>query len=77
MEAASSLPMEEALDILKAMTSSEKNFVCSYLGTLIAIDGEINNRERLLWSLISYHCSFPTMSIAEAEQYFLAQMNSI
>ena len=65
---AESMELDEALSVISAMTPEEKRFVCSFLGTMCAIDGNVDKKEGLLWSLISARCSFPTMSIAEAGQ---------
>lgn len=48
------------------MTSTEKDFVCSALGTMIAIDGEVNPKEMLLWRIITERCGFPEMNLMEA-----------
>lgn len=56
----------EAIATVAGLTPYEKRYVCAYLGTIIAADGEIKDVEMSLWSLISTLCGFPQMSIQEA-----------
>lgn len=58
----------EACQIISRMTNEEKRYVTAYLGTMICIDGDINDSEMKLWSLITALCDLPEMNIAEAIQ---------
>lgn len=58
----------EACQIVSRMTTQEKRYVTAYLGTLICADGDINDSELKLWSLITALCDLPQMSIGEAIQ---------
>lgn len=59
----------EALAIIAVMTDAQKRYVCAYLGTLMAIDGDIDDNEKALWSLVSALCKLPKMTIADALEY--------
>lgn len=60
----------EAMDIVAAMTYDEKRFVCSALGSMVAIDGRIDDKEMLLWALFSERCKLPEMSLGDAIKQF-------
>lgn len=66
---ASNLEGTDALATISTMTDAQKRYVCAYLGTLIAIDGDVDDKERALWQLISTLCKLPTMSIIDAIEY--------
>lgn len=59
----------EAMAIIAVMTDAQKRYVCAYLGTLMAIDGNINDNEKSMWQLVSTLCKLPTMSITDALEY--------
>ncbi|MBQ2882744.1 MAG: tellurite resistance protein TerB [Alphaproteobacteria bacterium] len=56
----------ECCQVVSNMTTEEKKYVTAFLGTLICIDGDIDDTEMKLWSLISAMCDLPTMNIFEA-----------
>ncbi|MBQ7420855.1 MAG: TerB family tellurite resistance protein [Prevotella sp.] len=58
-----------ALSIVAKMNQEEKKYVTAYLGTLIAADGKIDDKEMALWKLTSSLCGLPIMNIAEAIEY--------
>ena len=58
-----------ALSIVSKMTPKEKKYVAAYLGTIMAVDGDIDAKELSLWRLTSSLCGLPTMNIQEAIQY--------
>lgn len=70
IDRATSITINDALEIVSNMTSAEKDFVCSALGTMIAIDGEFNPKEMLLWGIITERCGFPEMNLKEAAVKF-------
>ncbi len=55
-----------ALAIVSTMKDEEKRYVTAYLGTMIAADKDIDDKEVALWGLISALCDLPTMTIKEA-----------
>ena len=63
---ATAITIDNALETVANMTNTEKDFVCSALGTMIAIDGEVNPKEMLLWGIITEQCGFPEMNLMEA-----------
>lgn len=66
LEISDSMQPSEATSIINSMTSEQKKYVCAYLGVMIAIDGDTDDKETALWGLISTMCNLPTMTIAEA-----------
>jgi hypothetical protein len=58
-----------ALSIVANMTPKEKKYVAAYLGTLMAVNGDIDEKELSLWRLTSSLCGLPTMNITEAINY--------
>ena len=58
-----------ALSIVSKMTPKEKKYVAAYLGTIMAVNGDIDAKELSLWRLTSSLCGLPTMNIQEAIQY--------
>ena len=58
-----------ALSIVSKMTPKEKKYVAAYLGTVMAVDRNIDDKELSLWRLTSTLCGLPTMNIQEAIQY--------
>ncbi len=58
-----------ALTVVSKMTSDEKKYVAAYLGTLMAVNGDIDDKELSLWRLTSTLCGLPSMNIQEAINY--------
>ncbi|MBQ2838225.1 MAG: tellurite resistance protein TerB [Muribaculaceae bacterium] len=58
------------LATLSAMNEEQKKFVCGYLSTIMVCDGDIDESEMKLWQLTSTLAGFPTMTIAEANEYW-------
>lgn len=58
------------LSTLSAMNEEQKKFVCGYLSTIMVCDGDIDESEMKLWQLTSTLAGFPTMTIAEANEYW-------
>lgn len=65
-EIGSQMQYGECCQVVSNMTTEEKKYVTAFLGTLICIDGDIDDSEMKLWSLISAMCDLPTMNIFEA-----------
>ena len=59
------------LATLAAMNNDQKKFVCGYLSTIMVSDGDVDKSEMKLWQLISTLAAFPTMTIAEANEFWL------
>lgn len=62
----------EMFSILSDMDQNTQKYVCGYLAAIMMSDGEIDDSEVKLWQLFSGLCDFPTMSIQEALEYWLA-----
>lgn len=60
----------EMLGVIANMNIEQKKYACGYLAAVMAADGNIDESEVKVWTLISALCKFPTMSAAEAIQYW-------
>ena len=60
----------QALSILAAMNTSQQKFATGFLATVMVSDGDIDDSEVKLWQLVCTLCGFPTMSIAEAVDFW-------
>lgn len=60
----------EAFAILSNLNPSQKKYACAYLGTICTVDGNINEKEISMWSLISLLSGFPTMHITDAIKFW-------
>lgn len=58
------------LATLAALNEEQKKFVCGFLATIMISDGDIDDSEVKLWQLTSSLAGFPTMSIAEAAEFW-------
>ncbi|MBQ8153267.1 MAG: tellurite resistance protein TerB [Prevotella sp.] len=58
-----------ALSIVSKMSFDEKKYVTAYLGTLMAVNGDIDDKELSLWRLTSTLCGLPSMNIQEAIEH--------
>lgn len=54
-----------SLSIIANMDCSKKRFVAAFLGTIMAADGDINDKEMALWRLVSSMCNLPIMHLTE------------
>lgn len=69
MKMGDNMQASDAVTIISAMDSQQKKYVTAYLGVMIAIDGDIDDSEMKLWTLISVLCNLPTMTIKEAASF--------
>lgn len=60
----------EVISILSNMSMEQKKYVCGYLAAIMVADGEVDENEQKLWSLLSMLADFPTMTIGEAISYW-------
>ena len=58
------------LATLAALDDNQKKFVCGFLATIMVSDGDVDDAEVKLWQLTSSLAGFPTMSMAEAVDYW-------
>ena len=66
--AAQSMEASEAIAIVSLLKDNEKKYVAAFLGTIMAIDRNIDDAEMKLWKFISTICRLPTMNVAQALQ---------
>ena len=69
LEGADALTPTAALFSIAAMDEEKKRYVAALLGTILIIDGDVDDDELKLWRFTSEICSLPTMSIGEAVLY--------
>jgi uncharacterized tellurite resistance protein B-like protein len=60
------LEPSDAVAIISQFDLEQKTYVASFLGALMAADGDIDDREMVLWRIISDVCGLPRMTISEA-----------
>ena len=58
----------ETISIIRNLTNDGKKYVTAFLGTLIAVDEDIDDAEMKLWKLTSALCNLPPMNIVQAVQ---------
>lgn len=58
-----------SIGIVSMMDSERKKYVAAFLGTILMVDGDIDQREMSFWNLISNLAGLPKMSIGEAILY--------
>lgn len=63
------LEPSDAVAIISQFDLEQKTYVASFLGALMAADGNIDDREMVLWRIISDVCGLPRMTISEAISY--------
>ena len=69
LEGCKNMDGQTAVAELATMTDAQKRYVTAYLGTLMAVDGEISEKELSLWRLMTELCKLPSMSISDAINY--------
>lgn len=60
---------EYAVAIVSKFSPEQKKYVTALLGTIMAIDQDIDDKEMALWRLLTRLCGLPSMSIVEALEY--------
>lgn len=60
---------EETFAVIAVMNDAQKRYVTAYLGTMMAIDGNIDDAEMKLWNFVSLICKLPPMNIIDAIAY--------
>lgn len=66
LKASDSIEASQAVALIARMDEECKKYVASYLGVIMASDGDIDDNELALWTLISTLCGLPTMTVMEA-----------
>lgn len=68
-DAGNEMDPAELLATVAAMDAEQKKYVAAYLGVILAIDGNIDDAEMKLWSLVSALCDLPEMNLVQAAEY--------
>ena len=66
LEASDNMEVSQALVLINEMDEERKKYVASYLGVIMVSDGDVNEKELVLWNLVTTLCSLPEMNITEA-----------
>ena len=66
LKASDSIEASQAVALIARMDEERKKYVASYFGVIMASDGDIDDNELALWTLISTLCGLPTMTVMEA-----------
>ena len=66
LKASDSIEASQAVALIARMDEERKKYVASYLGIIMASDGDIDDNELALWTLISTLCGLPTMTVMDA-----------
>ena len=69
LPAARAMSAEESLIIAAGMNAQQKKYVTGYLAMIMTSDG-VDDTEVKLWSMLSHLCGFPTMTIAQALDFW-------
>lgn len=69
LEGAKTMNPTIAMAIVEKFDSERKKYVAAYLGTMMAADGDINDKELAVWRLTSTLCGLPSMNIHDAIDY--------
>ena len=74
LEVSDEMDATTSLGIISNMTDSQKKYVCAFLASIMAVDGDIDEREHALWNLTSALCDLPVMTVSEALDYMKTQL---
>lgn len=66
LKSSDSIEASQAVALIARMDEERKKYVASYLGVIMSSDGDIDDNELALWTLISTLCGLPTMTVMEA-----------
>lgn len=69
LDVSDNMEADEAIALIATMTDAQKRYVSALLGTIMAIDGDIDDKELALWQMVSFVCKLPEMSINDAIEY--------
>ena len=67
-ESAKNMDNSEALIALSKLDEERKKYVSAYLIMIMIIDGEMHDKEMILWELTTSLCGLPEINISEAIQ---------
>lgn len=60
----------DALNIISNLTEDQKKHINAFFGSIISIDGDIDDAELALWRLVGELCELPKMSVRQAINLF-------
>ena len=66
LKASDNIEASQAVALIARMDEERKKYVASYLGVIMASDGDIDDNELALWTLVSTLCGLPRMTVMDA-----------
>ncbi|HBH09104.1 MAG TPA: hypothetical protein DDX40_06870 [Rikenellaceae bacterium] len=73
MTLAKTMGQDRALSIIRQMNLNQKKYVTGFLASIMAADGNIDDSEIKMWSLISYLADLPPMTVGEAITFWASR----
>lgn len=70
LELADSMDAAESLAAIATLTLEQKKYVNGFFSAVIVSDGNIDDKELTIWSIISALCDLPEMTLAEALNFW-------
>lgn len=66
---AAAMETHQAIRLISEMTDDAKTYVTAFLGTMMAIDREVDTTELALWQHTCRLCALPQMTLGQALDY--------
>lgn len=60
----------DAITVVSNLNNEQKKYVTGFLAVIMAADGKIEDSEVKMWQLLCTLASFPTMTIAQAVEFW-------
>ena len=73
MALAKTMGQDRALSIIRQMDLERKKYITGFLASIMAADGNIDDSEIKMWSLISYLADLPPMTVGEAITFWASR----
>lgn len=70
IEVANAMSVEDMVAELKGLSVQDKKYVCGYLVAIVAVDGDIHDKEAEAWQAMCNLCEFPDVKASEAFEYW-------
>ena len=66
LESSDEMTTSTMLDIFSNLDTETQKHICGYLAAIMIADGDVNDKELMVWKVTCSLCNFPTMTIGEA-----------
>ena len=67
---ADALQLDRVHDIIDGMTDDQQKYLCGFLAAVMQVDGEVDEKEELLWNLTAMVCRCPFLTVDEALDFW-------